>query len=64
MSNYKLTPEQKKVLDKIVNDLATRIEDFCLDHEELDVYDTPDGQFDNNKFTAIVWYVGDQLGVY
>ena len=62
-SNYTLTSEQKVLLDKITRDLQSRIEDLCLDHEILDVYDE-DGKFDNNKFTAIAWYVGDQLSCY
>lgn len=63
-SNYTLTTDQKRVLDKIAYDISNTIEDYCLDHDILDVYDTPDGKFDDNKFTAIVWYIGDQLGVY
>ncbi len=62
-SNYILTQEQKVLLDKISRDLEARIEDLCLDYEILDVYDE-DGKFDNNKFTALVWYVGDQLSCY
>lgn len=62
-SNYTLTSEQKALLDEIARDLESKIEDFCLDHEILDVYDE-EGKFDNNKFTAIVWYVGEQLSVY
>jgi hypothetical protein len=61
-SNYILTSEQKVLLQKIARDLQTRIEDLCLDHEILDVYDEY-GKFDNNKFTAILWYIGDELSV-
>lgn len=61
-SNYILTSEQKVLLQKITRDLAGRIEDLCLDHEILDLYDE-DGVFDNNKFTAILWYIGDELSV-
>jgi len=63
MSNYTLTSEQKVLLKKIARDLESRIEDICLDHEILDVYDE-EGKFDNNKFTAMVWYIGDQLASY
>ena len=42
-------------------DLEGEIEDRCMDHEILNVYDTPDKRIDNNMFTAILWYVGDQL---
>lgn len=62
-SNYTLTTDQKRILDKIAYDLEGIIEDHCMNHEVLDVYDTPDGSIDNNKFTAILWYVGDQLSV-
>jgi len=61
-SNYTLTSEQKVLLQKIARDLQSRIEDLCLDHEILDVYDD-EGKFDNNKFTAILWYIGDELSV-
>ena len=60
-SNYTLTTEQKRILDKIAMDLEGVIEDRCLDHYILNVYDTPDKRIDNNMFTAILWYVGDQL---
>jgi hypothetical protein len=60
-SNYTLTTEQKRILDKIAMDLEGEIEDRCMDHEILNVYDTPDGRIDDNKFTAILWYVGDML---
>ena len=62
-SNYTLTTEQKVLLDKIARNIAGRIEDLCLDYDILDVYDE-EGKFDNNKFTAIALYVGDQLSCY
>jgi hypothetical protein len=61
-SNYVLTIEQKALLRVIARNLQSRIEDLCLDHEILDVYDE-DGKFDNNKFTAILWYIGDELSI-
>jgi hypothetical protein len=61
-SNYTLTSEQKVLLQKIARDLQSRIEDLCLDHEILDVYDE-EGKFDDNKFTAILWYIGDELSI-
>jgi len=60
-SNYVLTQEQKVLLDRIAQKLEDKIEDFCWEHDILDIYDTPDRSFDNNKFTAIVWYIGEQL---
>ncbi len=61
-SNYILTIEQKALLRVIARNIQSRIEDLCLDHEILDVYDE-EGKFDNNKFTAILWYIGDELSV-
>lgn len=29
----------------------------------VDAYDSAEN-FDNNKFTAMVWYIGDQLSAY
>jgi len=62
-SNYKLTDEQKRVLGTIADSIAIAIEDHCRDHE-TDTYDTADGKFDDNKFSAAVWYIGDQLSAY
>ena len=63
-SNYQLTDEQKRVLGTIADSIAIAIEDHCRDHEILDMYDTADGKFDDNKFSAAVWYIGDQLSAY
>lgn len=63
MSNYTLTSEQKVLLDRIAEHVVDKIEGYCLDHKILDIYDE-DGKFDNNKFTAFVWYIGDHLGAY
>ena len=67
-SNYQLTDEQKGHLLKIAHDIIERIEILSEEHSCLDVYYTPDGvdngRFDNNKFTAMVWYIGDQLSSY
>lgn len=61
-SNYKLTEEQKVLLNQKVNELIEIIEHKCDEEESLELY--PEGKFDNNKFTAIVWYVGDKLSAY
>lgn len=69
-SNYKLTDEQKGKLNDIVHDIIEQIEIKSGEHSCLDVYYTTedkradDGRFDNNKFTAMVWYIGDQLSAY
>jgi len=67
-SNYKLTDEQKGLLLDITHSIIEEIEKNCSQYSCLDVYYTPDGvdngRFDNNKFTAMVWYVGDQLSAY
>jgi len=62
-SNYKLTDEQKVLLDSIANSIIIAIEDHCRDHEILNMYETPDSEFDNNKFNAVVWYIGDYISV-
>lgn len=66
-SNYKLTDEQKKILDEIAKELVAVLEDKLADDKYMcgpvDPYDTTEA-FDNNKFTAMVWYIGDQLGAY
>ena len=61
-SNYKLTDEQKVLLDRIAKELESDIGDKCAHHEILDPY--AGREFDNNKFTAMVWYIGDQLSSY
>jgi hypothetical protein len=63
-TNYKLSDEQKEFLDEITKDVLYNIEEFCLSHgDDLDLY-LKDGKFDNNKFTAIVWYIGEKLSVF
>lgn len=63
-SNYKLTDEQKKLLTKLVSRIVDIVDDEAANHGALNVYDNPEHEFDNNKFTAMVWYVGDQLSAY
>lgn len=62
-SNYKLNEEQKQSLSIIADAIIEDLEDHLDEFPELDVYDA-DGKFDNNKFTAIVWYIGDKLSSY
>ncbi len=63
-SKYKLTDEQKQLLDGIANGLIEDMDRRLEEYPELDVYNSSDGKFDNNKFTAIVWYIGEKLSIY
>ena len=64
-SNYKLTVDQKKALDKLVDGFIDKIESELANDIGgiLDPYDTPSGDIDNNKLTAMLWYIGDQISV-
>ena len=63
-TNYKLTDEQKGKLNDIVQDIVKQLRiEIEKNLDVRDVYDS-DGKFDNNKFTAMVWYVGDRLITY
>ena len=60
-SNYKLTDEQKKALDKISESFILKIEDE-LATDIGGILDPYVGRkIDNDKLTAMVWYVGDQI---
>ena len=59
-SNYKLTDEQKKALDIYVKKFIRELEG--TDDPLLYPYDGR--EFDNNRFTAMVWYVGEELSTY
>lgn len=58
-SNYKLTVEQMRELDKIANAFIHKIEGELADNIGgiLDPY--VDRKIDNDKLTAMVWYIGD-----
>jgi len=58
-TNYKLTDEQKKALDKFAEDIIDEIESRLSNDIGgiLDPY--VDRKIDNNKLTAMVWYIGD-----
>ena len=60
-SNYKLTDEQKKALDKIAEIFIDKIEDALADDVGgiLDPY--AGRRPDNDKLTAMVRYVGDKI---
>jgi hypothetical protein len=62
-SNYQLTDEQKKALDKIADVFIGKIESELANDIGgiLDPYDTIDGKIDNNKLTRMLWYIGDYI---
>jgi hypothetical protein len=63
-SNYKLTTEQKAALDIIAEKMIEELENR-LSAVVGDILDPYDGRkLDNNKLTAMVWYVGDHLASY
>jgi hypothetical protein len=58
-TNYTLTVEQMRELDKIANAFIHKIEAELADNIGgiLDPY--VDRKIDNDKLTAMVWYIGD-----
>ena len=62
-SNYELTDEQKKALDKLADVFIGKIESELANDIGgiLDPYDTIDGKIDNNKLTRMLWYIGDRI---
>jgi hypothetical protein len=65
-SNYQLTDEQKKALDKIADVFIGKIESELANDIGgiLDPYDTEGalyGKIDNNKLTRMLWYIGDYI---
>ncbi len=63
-SNYQLSDAEKKVLDHVAHDLISVIRED-VSHEIGGIVDPYiDGKFDQNKFTAMVWYIGDKLAFY
>jgi hypothetical protein len=63
-SNYKLSEEQKKELDIITQKIIGEIESK-LSNDIGGILDPYNGrEFDNNKFTAMIWYIGDELASY
>ena len=58
-TNYTLSEEQKRKLEKIADAFILKIEDELADDVGgiLDPY--VDRKIDNNKLTAMVWYIGE-----
>jgi hypothetical protein len=58
-SNYKLSDEQKKELDILAEEMIKEIESK-LSNDIGGILDPYDGRkLDNNKLTAMLWYIGD-----
>jgi hypothetical protein len=58
-SDYQLTEEQKRKLNEIANAFIFKIEDE-LANDIGGILDPYVGrEIDNNKLTAMVWYIGD-----
>jgi hypothetical protein len=63
-SNYKLTEEQEKELDIIAEEIIKVIESKLSD-DIGGILDPYDGRkLDNNKLTAMMWYIGDKIAFY
>jgi hypothetical protein len=63
-SNYKLTEEQEKELDIIAEEIIKVIESKLSD-DIGGILDPYDGRkLDNNKLTAMMWYIGDKIAYY
>ena len=60
-TNYKLTDDQKHQLDKIAEAFIHKIEAELANDIGgiLDPY--VDRKIDNNKLTAMLWYIGDHI---
>jgi hypothetical protein len=63
-SNYQLSEKQKQTLDDIAKDMIQELRYDCDLEDGLSLFETFDGSFDKNKFTAIVWYIGERLAKY
>ena len=63
-SNYQLTDEQKKELNIIAEEVIKEIEGklYGRIRDSLDPY--VGRELDNNKLTAMIWYIGDQISIY
>ena len=64
-TNYKLTDEQKKQLDIIADEMIQEIECKLSEEDIGGILDPYDGrELDNNKLTAMIWYVGEKIASY
>jgi hypothetical protein len=63
-SNYQLSNEQKNELNIIANEIIREIESRLSD-DIGGILDPYDGRtLDNNKLTAMMWHIGDQIANY
>jgi len=63
-SNYQLSDEQKKELDIIAREMI-KVMESKLSDDIGGILDPYDGRkLDNNKLTAMMWYIGDQISTY
>jgi hypothetical protein len=60
-SNYQLSEEQKKQLDKLAKIFIDKIENALADDVGgiLDPYEGR--ELNNDKLTAMMWYIGDYI---
>ena len=59
-TNYQLSDEQKKQLDIVAEEMLNVIESKLYGRRDcLDPYNGR--ELDNNKLTAMVWYIGDYI---
>ena len=63
-SSYQLSDEQKKQLNMIAEEMIHVIESKLSD-DIGGVLDPYEGRkMDNNKLTAMIWHIGDQIATY
>lgn len=63
-SNYQLSVEQKNELDIIAQKMIGEIESK-LSNDIGGILDPYEGRkLDNNKLTAMIWYIGDHIATY
>jgi len=63
-SNYQLSDEQKNELNIIAHEIIREI-GSKLSNDIGGILDPYDGRkLDNNKLTAMMWYIGDQIATY
>ncbi len=58
-TNYNLSEEQKRKLEKIADAFILKIEDELADDVGGILGPYVDRKIDNNKLTAMVWYIGE-----
>lgn len=60
-TNYQLSDEQKKQLDKLAKIFIDKIEDALAD-DVGGILDPYEGRnLNNDKLTAMIWYIGDYI---